>query len=280
MTIVYGWAMFKSPEMSRLSAFNSLHLLLTLVAMLLLSACTANGIFHTVKPGQTLYQIAQTYQVDEQKLAKVNRIDDPRKLMVGQRLYIPGVSQTMNVPATVPAKPSKSNSPQPAKAPSPSTKQLSAKKKASVSSTQTSSPAKATKSKQSAKSSPTAVKGLFDWPLKGKVLNSFGASGDTAHKGIEISAKPGTVVQAAAPGKVIYSGNAIRGYGNLIIIEHGDNYFSVYGYNQKNLVAQNDFVGKGDRIALSGTPSNGKSPRLHFEIRRGKEAVDPSLYLP
>ncbi|PLX80784.1 MAG: peptidase [Desulfuromonas sp.] len=275
--------MSESPKISKLSAIHIPLCLLISAAMLMLTACTANGIFHTVKPGQTLYQIAQTYQVDEQQLAKVNRIDDPRKLRAGQRLYLPGVSQAMKVPATVTAKGPEATSVQSSTTASHTTssKQLSEKNKPTVSSrSQTNSPTKTVNRQQSTKPKPASVKGLFDWPLKGAVLNSFGSSGDAAHKGIEISARQGTAVQAAAPGKVIYSGNAIRGYGNLIIIEHSDNYFSVYGYNQKNLVAQNDFVGKGDRIALSGAPPNGRSARLHFEIRRGKEAVDPSLYLP
>ena len=85
---------------------------------------------------------------------------------------------------------------------------------------------------------------------------------------------------AAASGKVIYSGNAIPGYGNLVILEHSDSYFSVYGYNQKNLVKMDDFVGQGDEIALSGVPPSGQSARLHFEIRKGKAAVNPILYLP
>ena len=133
---------------------------------------------------------------------------------------------------------------------------------------------------KSSAASVKPVKGLFEWPVKGKVLNGFGAKGDTTHKGIEIAASNGSTVRAAASGKVIYSGNAIRGYGNLIILEHSDNFFTVYGYNQKNLVAMDDFVGQGDKIALSGSPPNGKSPRLHFEIRHGKAAVDPIFYLP
>jgi len=270
--------------MPRPSAINSLFSLLISAALLTLGACTTNGIFHTVKPGQTLYQIAQTYQVDEQKLAKVNRIDDPRKLRAGERLYIPGVSQAMQVPITATAqRPTGTSAQSSATASRPSTAaQSSEQQKSSVSSrSQPDQPAKTVSSQQQTPNpNTTPVKGLFDWPLKGEVLNSFGSSTDAAHKGIEISAQLGTPVQAAASGKVIYSGSAIRGYGNLIIIEHSDNYFSVYGYNRKNLVAQNDFVGKGDRIALSGTPPNGKSARLHFEIRRGKEAVDPSLYLP
>ncbi|NIP49282.1 MAG: M23 family metallopeptidase, partial [Gammaproteobacteria bacterium] len=87
-------------------------------------------------------------------------------------------------------------------------------------------------------------------------------------------------VKAAASGKVIYSGNAIPGYGNLIILEHSNNFFSVYGFNDKNLVKMDDFVGQGDRIALSGLPPNGQSARLYFEIRKGKTAVNPILYLP
>ena len=100
------------------------------------------------------------------------------------------------------------------------------------------------------------------------------------YKGIEIAVPQGTKVIAVASGKVIYSGNAIPGYGNLVIIEHSDSFFSVYGYNQKNLVKMDDFVGQGDAIALSGVPPNGQSARLHFEIRKGKSAVNPILYLP
>ena len=237
-------------------------------------ACTPNGIYHTVKPGQTLYRIAQSYQVDAQELAEVNRIKDPRQLRAGQRLYIPGASQALRVPATArqpaPARPAPRRDPQDTTA-SPSRPAPQ------------SAPAPATPSApQPVQRAPAdqAAKGRFDWPLQGRILNGFGSKGDTARKGIEIAADRGSAVKAAAPGKVIYSGDAIRGYGNLIILEHSDNYFTVYGYNQKNLVGQNEFVGKGDRIALSGSPPNGKSPRLHFEIRRGKQAVDPIFYLP
>jgi lipoprotein NlpD len=112
------------------------------------------------------------------------------------------------------------------------------------------------------------------------VLNKFGAQGQNVYKGIEIDVPEGTSVVAAASGKVIYSGNAIPGYGNLVILEHSDSYFSVYGYNQKTLVKSDDHVGQGEKIALSGLPPNGQSARLHFEIRKGKSAVNPILYLP
>jgi lipoprotein NlpD len=140
----------------------------------------------------------------------------------------------------------------------------------------------ATEKKPAAKSAGSAkpVKGLFAWPVQGKVINKFGTRGQKVYKGIEIGVPSGTRVSAAASGKVIYSGNAIPGYGNLVILEHSDSYFSVYGYNQKNLVKMDDFVGQGDEIALSGVPPSGQSARLHFEIRKGKSAVNPILYLP
>lgn len=244
-----------------------------LMAVTALLACTPNGIYHTVKPGQTLYRIAQSYHVDAVELAEINRIKDPRQLRVGQRLYIPGASQTVRVPATArqpePARPTPGRD---SRVASSSSKRSTPSAPPAVTRPAPQQPAPATANR--------SAKGRFEWPLQGRILNGFGSKGDTAHKGIEIAAAKGSSVKAAAPGKVIYSGNAIRGYGNLIILEHSDNYFTVYGYNQKNLVTQNDFVGKGDRIALSGTPPNGKSPRLHFEIRRGKQAVDPIFYLP
>jgi lipoprotein NlpD len=97
---------------------------------------------------------------------------------------------------------------------------------------------------------------------------------------VEISAVSGTPVLSAAAGRVIYSGDGIRTYGNLIILRHDNDFFTVYGFNQKNIVDAGTFVSKGERIALSGAPPAGGKPRLYFEIRRGKEPVDPIFYLP
>lgn len=239
------------------------------IILVIFAACAPTGIYHTVKPGQTLYRIAMTYGVDEDKLASINNIKDPTRLRVNQRVYIPGVSQLRNVPSTVSTTIKRNTSAtQPVKQAEP------AKKPAAVSK---SAPAKQT---TATPTTTKVAKGFFSWPVQGKVLNNFGTQGQKVYKGIEISVPKGTAVNAAASGKVIYSGNAIPGYGNLIILEHSDSFFSVYGFNQKNLVNMDDFVGKGDRIALSGLPPNGESARLHFEIRKGKSAVNPILYLP
>jgi lipoprotein NlpD len=122
-------------------------------------------------------------------------------------------------------------------------------------------------------------KGVFDWPLRGAIHRTFGDKNGN-HKGIEIRAPEGTPVLAAAAGRVIYSDTGIRGFGHLVILQHDDDYFTIYGYNRSNLVSSGAYVSRGQKIALSGVPASGGPPRLHFELRRGKTPVNPILYLP
>ena len=98
--------------------------------------------------------------------------------------------------------------------------------------------------------------------------------------GLEISAQEGTKVSAAAAGKVIYSGDGVQGFGHLMILQHENDVFTIYGFNSLNHVKQGQFVSQGQRIASSGRPPSGEGGRLHFEVRIGKKAVDPILYLP
>ncbi len=235
---------------------------------LLLVACAPTGIYHTVQPGQTLYRISKTYEIDEDRLASINHIKDPTQLRANQKIFIPNATQVRKVPVT--STPYGVKGTRTTTAGSQPTRKSTASKR-----TTTPTPAKVAPA-YSAK--PT--KGIFLWPAKGKILNKFGSQGKKVYKGIEISVPKGTPVVAAASGKVIYSGNAIPGFGNLVILEHSNSFFSVYGYNQKNLVKMDDHVGQGERIAQSGLPPNGESARLHFEIRKGKSAVNPILYLP
>ena len=237
-----------------------------------MTACAPTGIYHTVQPGQTLYRIAKTYEIDEGRLASINQIKDPTQLKASQKLFIPGVTQLRRVPVTATTSVGTSQDVATATVASPTKKPASIQSRppAAKKTTTASSPATTAKPAQ----------GIFVWPVKGKVLNNFGKQGQNVYKGIEIDVPKGTTVVAAASGKVIYSGNAIPGYGNLVILEHSDSYFSVYGYNHKTLVKNQDHVGQGEKIALSGLPPNGQSARLHFEIRKGKSAVNPILYLP
>lgn len=245
--------------------------------LLLLVGCASRGVYHVVQPGQTLYRIAKTYGQDEKKLAAVNRIKDPTQLAVGERLYIPGASRVRKVQPTDPPKaPPAPKVPQP-----PKTAGKSASKPSAASKGGDKAKPSAAKPLPAAElAGPPPAPGTFLWPVRGRVIGEFGSADGKSSKGLEIAVPHGTPVTAAAAGKVIYSNSGIRGYGNLVILEHADNYFTVYGYNARNLVKVGSFVGQGEKLALSGTPPDGKTPRLHFEIRKGKTAVNPIFFLP
>ena len=134
--------------------------------------------------------------------------------------------------------------------------------------------------KASSTSSPTPSKNLkpigkWNWPLSGKVVEEF----SNKNNGIDIVAKEGTKVKAAASGKVVYAGDALRGYGNLIIIKHNSSIFSAYAHNKKLLVKEEDSIAIGQPIALLGD-TEADRVMLHFEIRKDGNPVNPRKYLP
>ena len=116
----------------------------------------------------------------------------------------------------------------------------------------------------------------FIWPARGKLLAGFS---EPTSKGLDIGGKPGDPVVAAAPGRVIYIGTGIRGYGKLIVIKHDNNFNSVYAHNREILVKQDQQVARGQKIAELGD-TDADTPKLHFEIRKSGKPVDPAKYLP
>ncbi len=118
--------------------------------------------------------------------------------------------------------------------------------------------------------------GRWQWPTAGKVGRGFGVDGN---KGIDIAGKLGQAVVAAGPGKVVYSGSALKGYGEMVILKHDEQYLSAYGFNQRRLVKEGDVVAAGQPIAELGIGPEQK-PELHFEIRDRGRPVDPSTLLP
>lgn len=116
------------------------------------------------------------------------------------------------------------------------------------------------------------------WPTKGRVIKSYSA-GDNGNKGIDIAGRRGQSVVSTARGTVVYSGNALRGYGNLVIVKHNDNYLSAYAHNDRLLVHEGQSVKAGQKIATMGS-SGTSSVRLHFEIRYQGKSVNPNRYLP
>jgi murein DD-endopeptidase MepM/ murein hydrolase activator NlpD len=123
-------------------------------------------------------------------------------------------------------------------------------------------------------------KGRFIWPVQGQVTASFGRDGNRRHDGIDICAPAGTLVRAADSGRVVYSDNRMKGYGNLIIIEHQDAFFTIYAHNKENLVQEEVLVKRGGSIARVGKTGNASGPHVHFEIRKGSRPLDPLRFLP
>ena len=250
-----------------------------LIWLVLFFGCSPpRGVYHTVQPGQTLYRIGQTYNVDSDYLARVNGIYDPSQLKVGKRLLIPGASRRRYVPATA----SITNDPQRKPLASKPASKTSSSSKANVKPVPSHAPAtssiksSSTLKKNGKKTSPAN----FIWPVHGKLLKPFGQQGYGGRKGIEIEVKQGQNIVAAAAGRVTYSDNGISGYGNLIILKHADDFYTVYGFNKRNLVSTGAYVSKGERIALGGSPPGCNDSRLHFEIRQGKNALNPVTCLP
>ena len=122
--------------------------------------------------------------------------------------------------------------------------------------------------------------GLFIWPVRGKVIEEYGIYGGMKHDGINIKAPEGAPVKAAKEGTVAFAG-VLDGYGNTIIIEHKDNYATVYANNQANLVKQGQTVTKGQKIAeVGGSSKNSPQTYLHFQIRCDNKPRNPRFYLP
>ncbi len=217
---------------------------------------TPYGIYHSVEKGQTLYGIAKAYNVPTQEIVRINRFKEHVTLKEGDAVFIPGASREKMIDVAIEYKESVS--------PSPST----------VSKPQTASIPP--RSEETSK----AGKGRFFWPVDGKVISGFGMRNGEKHAGIDIKAEEGKPVKAADSGKVIYSGNGLSGYGNLIIIKHEGTFFTVYAHNKKNLASEGSLVEKGEEIAQVGDTGRATTPHLHFEIRKNKVTVDPILYLP
>jgi murein DD-endopeptidase MepM/ murein hydrolase activator NlpD len=120
----------------------------------------------------------------------------------------------------------------------------------------------------------------FSWPLNGSILSDFGSKADgQKNDGLDIGAPQGTSVRAAAMGDVVYVGDNVAGFGNLILIRHGGGYATAYGHVQNPLVKRGDRVALGQAIAQVGKSGNAVTPQLHFEVRKGTQAVNPETYL-
>ncbi|MEZ4436923.1 MAG: M23 family metallopeptidase [bacterium] len=217
------------------------------------------GVWYVVEHGDSVSSIAQRHGVPVEDVVELNGIVDPDKLEVGQPLFLYGIDELLERRSRAVA----------GGAASASGKSGGAK------------PAGAAKPAGGSSGGKAGGGGRFVWPVDAGTLTSgFGRRGRRIHKGIDLAADPGTPIKAAAAGEVIYSDNKQRGYGNLVIIQHADDFVTVYAHNRRNLVDEGETVGQGAVIAELGNTGRSTGPHLHFEIRLKSKAVDPLIYLP
>ncbi len=237
---------------------------------------------YTVRRGDTLYSIAWQYGLDHRQVAVWNGIGAPYTIYPGQRLAMRKPAVHASRPPPAPSRTTQASKPAPKPATKPKTVSpppRTATAKPAPSKPATSAPRKAPRSDPAAPSATRSVGGVaWRWPTRGRLYRTFNAS-DPTRKGVDIVGSEGQSVYAASGGKVVYSGNGLVGYGNLIIIKHNNTYLSAYGHNRELLVGEGDDVAPGQLIAKMGRVDNDRA-MLHFEIRRQGKPVDPLRLLP
>jgi len=211
---------------------------------------------HIVRRKETLYSISRAYQVDVASLARENALTAPYTIKIGQSLNIPSMAGI---------------------------KQAGGSAAVKVATTQTTRNT-VTNAKPVRKVAKPAVKaptppgraGRFILPLKGRVISDFGPKEGGLHNdGINIAAPLGSEIKASENGVVVYVGNQLRGYGNLLLLRHSGGWVSAYAHTSRFRVKQGDRVRQGDVIAEVGRSGNVDRPQLHFELRKGTRAINP-----
>lgn len=203
---------------------------------------------YVVRPGDTLYSIAWRYQIDYEDLLRWNEVDDPDNIHPGDRIRLgpraAAPDRMARAVAQPPSEPSAAASASPA-ATAPDGR---------------------------------GTVGTWRWPTEGEVVGTF-TDGRLAGRGVDIAGAEGQPVQATAAGRVVYSGNGLQAYGQLIIIRHAGDFLSAYAHNKELLVTEGKRVASGQQIARMGRTLDGEA-LLHFEIRHRGRPVDPLDYLP
>jgi lipoprotein NlpD len=226
------------------------------------------GSEYIVKKGETLYSIAWRANLEVTTLANLNHIASPYQIFPGQKIFL--VSKV--------AKPSKYK---------PPTENFHKNKQKLVKKPVASNKKQAygknvrgqkTSNKSSTNGATFSQKiGQWQWPAKGKVIEGF-STAKQGNKGVNIAGRRGDPIKSAAGGKVVYAGDALRGYGKLVIIKHNDDYLSAYAHNDRILVKEQQTVKSGQVIAKMGD-TDAERVMLHFEVRFRGKSVNPMKYL-
>ena len=266
------------------------------------------GNTYKVNKGDTMFLIAYLTGMDVKDLASMNNMKEPYSLSVGQTLKISNcstktITTTVPVKTTAPAAPAAPAEPEVTYTPGANGTQIGSDGtvigpiKSGVATGGASTPAFTNNTPSTPVTTTTQVETTtndtpinanvvapvasniaWQWPTQGNVIQGF-SNTDGGNKGVDISGSRGQAVKAAASGRVVYAGNALRGYGNLIIIKHNDDFLSAYAHNDKILVSDQQEVKAGQEIAKMGSTGT-NAVKLHFEIRYKGKSVDPVRYLP
>lgn len=244
---------------------------------------------HNVKAGETIYSISRQYGVSPEEIAHANSLSDLNQIKPGQSLTLP----THARPTAAIAKRKKNvrvahagNKSTSLAAPrkvrtqkiTPKITHVKKKKKIQAKSAK---PKKKIASINKPIAKPEArSQGRFRWPVRGRIISKFGPKKNGAHNdGINVAVPKGTSVKAVENGVVAYSGNELKGYGNLILVRHADNWVSAYAHNSKLLVKRGDKIKRGQIVAKAGRSGSVSQPQLHFELRKGSKPVNPTKYM-
>ncbi|MBY4801239.1 LysM peptidoglycan-binding domain-containing protein [Burkholderia cepacia] len=223
--------------------------------------------YYRVKPGDTLYRIALENGQNYRDIAAWNNLANPNQIEVDQLLRVSPQAGAAVAGTQVAA---------PIGGAAVATAPLSSGPATPAAGTSSVAPPPAAAAASSDTATAPSGPVTFAWPARGPVLNGFD---DAKNKGVNIGGTAGEAVKAAADGRVVYSGNGLRGYGNLIIIKHDATYLTAYAHNRALMVKEGDAVTKGQKIAEMGN-SDSDRVMLHFEVRRQGKPVDPLKYLP
>lgn len=228
-----------------------------------------------VQPGDTVYRIARCEGVRMAAFLHLNEIKPPYVISPGQRLRLPARVMEPDCPDRSPGAIAIDGSEDSSRvaAPDAASGRIDPLEIASIE-----MPGRMARERDL--TPPARAGSGFLWPVEGKVVSAFGPKqGNRRNNGINIGATEGAPVRAADNGVVIYAGNELRGYGNLVLVQHADDWTTAYAHNGAILVEAGDPVTRGQTIALVGSSGNVSTPQTHFELRRNAEAVDPLLHL-
>ena len=243
---------------------------------------------HIVQKGDTMFSIAFNYGLDYHELAELNGIQDPGVIQIGQQIRLfPGSATSAIRPAAAvdsrPIGPPVREQPRLAKY-AYSEAAVAQIEKVQEQAQPAAKPEAKPKPEAKAEAKPdrdtdNSEDEALEWsmPAKGKLIGEFSEAAN--RKGIDIAGQLGQPVTASAPGKVVYSGSGLRGYGKLVIIKHNKTYLSAYAHNDQVLVKEGQNVTRGQKIAEMGN-TDADQVKLHFEVRRFGKPVDPAKYLP